>query len=106
MKLVKFAKDVPSHSAFCGEVMGFADDVADRLVKAGKALPFIVPPEQVAEIESVAIDPPDVVKLPAVDGEEVDGATKPDVAEGEVADESAGDAEPKKRGRGRPRKAD
>lgn len=106
VKLVKFTKDVPTHSAFSGEVMGFDDEMADRLVRAGKALPFAIPPEQVVEIESVAIDPTDVAKLPVVDGEEVDGTAAADAVEDEAADEPADDAEPKKRGRGRPRKAD
>lgn len=92
MKLVKFTKDAPSHSAFCGEVMGFADDVADRLVRAGKAIyaePVAVEPEAVTAeaAEELAADADDA-------GEDDDN---------DVADDGE---KPAPRRRGRPRKVD
>lgn len=89
MKLVKFTKDVLVHSAFCGEVMGFADDVAAKLVKNGKA----------ALIEEESAAPVADIVGPVAESVDDERAPKPDAdAEGDDDDE------PAPRGRGRPRK--
>lgn len=89
MIVVKFVRDCPAQSAFAGEEMGFPDEVAARLCKAGKAVPVTVTapdPEPAAEAATVADEPAVAV-------------------EDEATDDGQDDAdEPAPRRRGRPRK--
>lgn len=87
MKLITLVRDCPLHGGFAGETMGFADDVAAKLVKSGKAA-YVARP--VVEPEPVPVN-----------------GGLPDTPVDDDADGGDGDSgEPKKRGPGRPRKAD
>jgi len=89
MRLVTLLRDAPAHGAFKGETLGLPDDVAGKLVAAGKAAYA-----------------PDPTQPPAAPEPKPEAAAEPEPADDEPDgdDDSEDEAKPARRGPGRPRK--